>query len=433
MNQKDSFDILIVGGGMVGATLAIALQQSPYQTGLIEAQSPESEYQPSYDDKSIALAYGSSRILHCFDLWESLRPHAEPIRRIHVSDRGHFGITRMESHKERVPALGYVIESRVFGAVAISRLQTMSGAFQLFCPAQIDAIEQHDDRVAVDVKVNGGRKTLLTKLLVAADGAASTVRRMMNIPADQTDYGQYAIITNVTPQRHSAGTAYERFTDSGPLALLPMCNYVGNQPRCAAIWTVPESRHDEIMALDDAAFLKALQQRFGCRLGRFMQTGRRSSYPLTLVNSSRRIAPRTVFIGNAAQSLHPVAGQGFNLALRDVAALVDCLNRPDGGLQHAADPGDSELLEHYQKRRLGDQRRVIRFTDQLVKLFSNDFPPLAHARSLGLFALDVLPTLRRQLTRHAMGLGVPLPHVFGVHDESGRAGIGNNIVLTRRR
>lgn len=411
-HSEREFDILVVGGGMVGATLAIALQQSPYRTGLIEAQSFDGDHLPGYDDRSIALSYGSSRILHCFGLWESLMPHAEPIKRIHVSDRGHFGVTRMESYKEGVPALGYVIESRVFGTVGASRLQKMNADFHLFCPARLEAIQQHDDRVQIDANIDGERKTLTARLLVAADGAASSVRRMLHIPAEQTEYGQYAIIANVTPQQHHFGTAYERFTGSGPLALLPMRDYAGTQPRCAAIWTVPESRHTGLMSLDNAAFLRALQQRFGYRLGRFIQTGRRSSYPLTLVNNSRRIAPRTVFIGNAAQSLHPVAGQGFNLALRDVAALVDCLNRFDGGLQCAADPGDDRLLEHYQKQRHGDQWRVIRFTDQLVRLFSNDFPPLAHARSLGLFALDVMPALRRQLTNRAMGLGVPLPHVF---------------------
>lgn len=413
---KDEFDVLIVGGGMVGATLAIALHRGSYRTGLIEAQPPGAERQPAYDDRSIALSYGSSRILHCFGLWSPLMPLAEPIRRIHVSDRGHFGVTRMDAVKEGVPALGYVVESRAFGTVAMPRLQAMQGNFRLLCPARVEAVQPHDDRVDVEVNVDGECRTLTTKLLVAADGAASSVRRMLNIPAEQTDYGQYAVIANVTPQRHPAGTAYERFTDSGPLALLPMRNHAGKQVRCAAIWTVPESRHDALMALDDAAFLQALQQRFGWRLGRLMQTGRRSSYPLTLVNSSRRIAPRTVFIGNAAQSLHPVAGQGFNLALRDVAALVDCLNRDEAGLP-AADPGDDNLLEHYQRRRHGDQRNVIRFTDQLVKLFSNDFPPLAHARSLGLFALDIMPALRRQLTRRAMGLGVPLPHVFSNNRE----------------
>lgn len=407
-----SFDILIVGGGMVGATLAIALRHGPYRVALIEAQTLDGEPRSSYDDRSIALSYGSSRILHSFGLWASLSTHAEPIKRIHVSDRGHFGVTCMESRKEGVPALGYVIESRAFGVHATAELHTMEGNFRLFCPARVDTVRQQDDCVTVGVKLNGERQTLTAKLLVAADGAASTVRRMLNVPAEQTGYGQHAIIANVTPQRHPLGAAYERFTDSGPLAVLPMRSYTANRPRCAVIWTVPESRHETLMALDDEAFLQALQRRFGNRLGRFAHVGRRSSYPLALVNSSRRIAPRTVFIGNAAQSLHPVAGQGFNLALRDVATLVDCLNRFDDDRRHAEDPGEDGLLERYQQRRLGDQRRVIRFTDQLVKLFSNDFPPLAHARSMSLFALDVMPTLRRQLTRHAMGLGVPLPHVF---------------------
>lgn len=408
----NEFDILIVGGGMVGATLAMSLEQSPYRTGLIETQSPDSGTASSYDDRSIALSYGSSRILHCLGLWELLNPHAEPIRRIHVSDRGHFGVTRMEARKEGVPALGYVIESRTFGTQAMARLQTMGGNFRLLCPARVDAVHQYDDHVDVRVNIDGEQKTLTTRLLVAADGAASSVRRMLNIPAEQTEYGQYAIIANVTPQRHHNGTAYERFTDSGPLALLPMRNHAGKQARCALIWTVPESGHDALMALDDGAFLPALQQRFGNRLGQFMHAGRRYSYPLALVSSARRIASRTVFIGNAAQSLHPVAGQGFNLALRDMSTLVDCLIRFDGGYRHAADPGDAKVLTRYRQRRRGDQRRVICFTDQLVKLFSNDLAPLAHARSLGLFALDVMPALRRVFASRAMGLGAPLPHVF---------------------
>jgi 2-octaprenyl-6-methoxyphenol hydroxylase len=411
---EHEFDILIVGGGMVGATLAMALEHGPYRTGLVETQSPAGGTLSSYDDRSIALSYGASRILHCFGFWKPLELHAEPIKRIHVSDRGHFGITRMESDKEGVPALGYVIASRAFGVQAMARLQTMGGNFRLLCPARVDTVKLHDHHVTVGVKIGGERKTLTTRLLVAADGADSGVRQMLNIPAEQAEYGQRAIIANVTPQRHPHGTAYERFTASGPLAVLPMRNYAGRQPRCAIIWTVPESRHEALMALDDAAFLQALQRHFGNRLGRFTYTGRRSSYPLALVSSSKRIAPRTVFIGNAAQSLHPVAGQGFNLALRDVSMLVDCLTRFEGGRMHAADPGDGKVLERYRQRRRGDQHRVICFTDQLVRLFSNDLPPLAHARSLGLFALDVMPALRRRFAAQAMGLGAPLPHVFDV-------------------
>ncbi|HEX7027961.1 MAG TPA: FAD-dependent oxidoreductase, partial [Gammaproteobacteria bacterium] len=210
--SRSEFDILIVGGGMVGATLALALKNGPYRVALIEAHPPENGTASSYDDRSIALSYGSSRILHGFGFWEPLHSYAEPIKRIHVSDRSHFGVTRMEAHEEGVPALGYVIESRMFGVQAMAKLKTMAGSFRLLCPAEVHDVHRHDDHVAVEVDINGKREALTTRLLVAADGAASGVRRMLNIPAGQTEYGQYAIIANVTPQRHPGGTAYERFT-----------------------------------------------------------------------------------------------------------------------------------------------------------------------------------------------------------------------------
>jgi 2-octaprenyl-6-methoxyphenol hydroxylase len=407
--MQDHFDILIVGGGMVGATLATALSRSRYSVALIEAHALDDSRQSAYDDRSIALSHGSSRILQCFNLWPALAARAEPIQRIHVSDRGHLGVTQMVASEEGVPALGYVIESRAFGEILMQGLNDAGEGFGLYCPSRLTSIRQQTHGVSIEIETQDGRRTLNGKLLVAADGASSAVREMLGIDAEQSTYGQSAIIANITPQLHHKGVAYERFTASGPVAVLPMRTYRERESRCAIIWTVPTAQQATLMSLDDQQFLDVLQKQFGYRLGRFIKTGRRSAYPLMLVNSAERITSRTVFIGNAAQSLHPVAGQGFNLALRDVAALVDCLHRFDTG-----DPGDAQLLHRYRDMRENDQRRVIRFTDSLVKLFSNDIAPLAQVRALGLLVMDILPGLRRQFVRQAMGAGMPLPRMSDV-------------------
>lgn len=387
-----SCDVVIIGGGLVGASLACALEGSGLSIEIIEAHPLNTDNQPCYDDRTVALSYGSRIILDAMGLWGSLAQRVEAIKTIHISDRGHFGVTRLHHYEEAVEALGYVAENRVLGEVLYKRLADNS-AVQMHCPAKLIGLAQDADAVRVQYEEGGNEYELEAKLLVAADGVSSQVREQLRIGNSRQDYQQSAVITNVTPGKAHANIAYERFTDSGPLAFLPMTDN-----RCSVVWTVSAEQAATLMQLDDDAFLQQLQQRFGFRLGRLKKTGSRQVYPLALVEATQVVRGRIVVVGNAAHTLHPVAGQGFNLALRDVALLAELMVA-------VADAGDEAMLLNYQQLREKDAQRVYRFTDTLVKVFSNNFAPLAHLRAAGLFATDLLPAVKHRLARQSMGLG----------------------------
>ena len=394
--QSHEYDVLIVGGGLVGASLACALEGSGLRIAMVEAHALNTSSQPSFDDRTVALSYGSRQILDRIGLWSQLESRVEPIKTIHISDRGHFGVTRLRHDEEGVEALGYVAENRVLGEVLYAELQN-SKDIELFCPAQVSALRSDDSQVEVRVQQDGQELNLTARLLVAADGVSSKVRQMLQIAASRQDYGQAAVISNVSPGQPHHNVAYERFTDTGPLAFLPMTLSERKQ-RCSVVWTVPADQAEALMQLSDADFLAALQQRFGYRLGHLQQLGTRQVYPLALVETTQVVRGRIVVVGNAAHSIHPVAGQGFNLALRDIALLAELLSEAD-------DAGDPALLESYVSARQADAQRVYRFTDTLVKIFSNRFSPLAHARAAGLFTVDLLPSVKHALARQSMGLG----------------------------
>jgi 2-octaprenyl-6-methoxyphenol hydroxylase len=385
-------DVLIIGGGLVGASLACALENSRLKVRIVEAFPLKSDMQPSYDDRTIALSWGSRCILEGMHVWDAMAGQVEAIKTIHISDRGHFGATRLRHTEEQVEALGYVAENRVLGEVLYRRLQQNSH-ISIHCPARLTGIEQQQDRVIATISENDNERVLSARLLVAADGVVSQVRDLLHIGSSVQDYGQSAVIANVTPAQRHHNIAYERFTDEGPIAFLPM-----TQNRCSVVWTVPTSRADELMRLDDERFLQQLQRRFGFRLGRLLKTGQRHAYPLKLIESTQVVRNRVVIVGNAAHTIHPVAGQGFNLALRDIAMLTELIAT-------AEDAGNSALLQTYTEQREDDTRRVYRFTDSLVKIFSNSSSPLGHLRAAGLIAVGLVPPLRHQLARQSMGLG----------------------------
>jgi 2-octaprenyl-6-methoxyphenol hydroxylase len=389
------FDVTIVGGGMNGATLALALGHSGLRVALVEALALETPDRPSYDDRAIALAQGTVRILDRLGIWQHLRAEAEPIRRIHISDRGHFGVTRLDSAEEGVAALGQVALARDIGAALNQGLQA-AGDLQLFCPAQLLRFEQTDQWVHLQLDADGLERSIDSRLLVAADGAESPVRKALGIGVRQWQYGHHAVVTNVTPDRPHQGVAYERFTDTGPLAMLPM---PGN--RCGVVWTTDDAGVEGLLALDDAAFLQALQERFGYRLGRLLHPGKRTAYALSMMQVRRHFQQRVVLIGNAAHRVHPIAGQGFNLGIRDVDVLAELLNR---AAAQSADPGDERWLRCYASRRDADQRGVTLFTDVLARLFSNPLQPLPLLRNLGLLGIDLLPPAKHAIARRAMGL-----------------------------
>lgn len=415
-NITDShFDLIIIGGGLAGASLACALQNIGYnklgdnralRIAVIEAHELNTDSQPSYDDRTVALSYGSRCIFESMGLWSSLAPYAEAINTIHISDRGHFGVTRLTREQEGVEALGYVLENRVIGQqlyADLAKKQTAGGSaenrfstVQLFCPATLVKLQQDEKQVAVEIRGGEKQQTLTARLLVAADGNNSEVMRLLAIGSSRQSYDQVALIANITPGRKHNNVAYERFTDTGPLAFLPM-----PQNRCSVVWSLSPEQADYLYALDDSDFLAQLQQRFGYRLGQFKKTGRRHLYPLFLQSASRMVHGRVAIIGNAAHSVHPVAGQGFNLALRDIAMLSELIVKT---YRTSGDIGQTEMLQEYAGSREQDIKRVYRFTDTLVKAFSNSIPPLAHMRSLSLFLLDNLPNIKHRLARQSMGL-----------------------------
>ncbi|MGH8503854.1 MAG: 2-octaprenyl-6-methoxyphenyl hydroxylase [Gammaproteobacteria bacterium] len=399
------YDILIVGGGLAGASLACALTASAYRVALIEAHTRRVASPPACDERSVALAFGSRRILEGLGLWPAVRPSATPIKSIHVSERGRFGATRLHHGEEGVEALGYVVPNRDIGQAVYARLGQQRNV-DIVAPARLVDFTVDVSSVSVCVArdtetVGTQERELRCRLLVAADGASSDIRRLLGIAATTADYGQTAIIANVTPSRDHAFTAYERFTDAGPLALLPM-----REGRCSLVWTHTAAGAATAMRLRDAEFLERLQTRFGYRRGRFIKAGARQAYPLSLTVAHELVAPRAVLIGNAAHALHPVAGQGFNLALRDVAELADllCAHAPH-------DPAEPALLKRYADRRRVDLHSTARFTDVLARAFVNPFTPLIWARGAALLALDTIPPLRHALARRAMGLSGHVPRL----------------------
>lgn len=388
------FDVLIVGGGMVGASLAAALQPLDLKVGVIDAFAFGEAQQPSYDDRSIALSYGSSRIYQGMGLWQDLVHQTAAIKHIHVSDRGHFGATRIDAAKESVPALGYVVESRVLGGLLYERLKQSD--VELIMPAKVVSAAQCEDSVELCIERDNQQQRVATRLLVVADGANSSLREKLGIQANQRDYGQSAIIANVTTEQPHENIAYERFTPSGPLALLPM-----TENRYSLVWTQKTQDVERVMAWDDETFLAELQKAFGYRKGCFIKAGKRSQYPLALIKSEREIAGRAVIMGNASHALHPVAGQGLNLSLRDVATLADTLVL---ALKQNKDVADAELLEQYQQQRQADYKVTIPYTDTLIRVFSNDDWALGHLRAGGLMLTDRIPPLRQWLSQQSMGL-----------------------------
>jgi len=394
MSKK--YDLVIVGGGMVGASLAVALKDSGLSIAIIEAFEWKSQQQPSFDDRSIALSYGSKKILEAMSVWHEIKDRCQPIKTIHVSDRGYFGATRLYHDEEKVEALGYVIENRVMGEVLQNKIESMSHV-DVLMPATVDNVDESTEEVKLSVLQGDQVISITTSLLVAADGAMSKVRDMVGITHRKDEYSQSAVIANIVTEKYHQAVAYERFTDTGPLAFLPMIQGENNEQRISVVWTIIREDQQEIMQLDDTEFMKRLQERFGYRLGRIIKTGKRNVYPLALTESEQLIKDRVVVIGNAAHGLHPVSGQGFNLALRDVALLAEKIT--EKGVQHPV-----RWLSDYAELRQKDMNRVFRMTDGLVKIFSNKFMPLAHARAAGLMMVDCLPSLRHLLAKQSMGL-----------------------------
>jgi 2-octaprenyl-6-methoxyphenol hydroxylase len=322
-------------------------------------------------------------------LWQEISRRAEPIKQIHVSDRGRFSTARLSAMEEGVPALGYVVENAWLGQCLWQGLDPEVVSWR--CPAQVTRMEP---------QVAGYRLTLDDEtviecdLAVLADGGRSGLREQLGIGVRNRPYDQSALIANITPGEAHNGMAFERFTDDGPMALLPL-----PENRCALVWTRQGMDAQRLAALDERSFLSELQDVFGYRLGALKQVGARHLYPLALVEAEEQVRPNLVVLGNAAHSLHPIAGQGFNLSLRDAQALADAL------LESDTTPGDFAVLQAYRERQRMDQALTVGFSDQVTRLFASDLPLVSVSRNLGLLGLDLLPPAKRWFARQAMGLG----------------------------
>lgn len=396
-----TFDLIISGGSLIGLSLAKALADLPIKIAVIEprplnAETVENASQG--DSRGIALSYGSRIFLKEIGVWETLEKRCCPIQNIHCSEKGHCGNTHLDAKKQGLPALGYVIPFAELRQCLNESIKGQSN-LQLYSPAKLQSIKPADNDSPLSIKIkndDGKQKTLHTQLLVGADGARSFLRQQCDIKTTEKSYAQAAIIADVQLSIPHKNRAYERFSTEGPMALLPLKN-----GHCALVYTVPFEELEHTLAMDDAAFMQALQDRFGFRLGYFKWVSARQSFPLSMVYANDLTQPRTLLLGNAAHNLHPIAGQGFNLGLRDVATLVTLITQ---AAEQGHDIGGDFILQRYCQLRKKDQQLTRNFTDGLVHLFDHDILPLAFGRNLTMLAINMIPPLKGLLTRQATGL-----------------------------
>lgn len=380
--------------------MALALSPLPLSIAVIDAVLPEDSNQPSFDDRSVALSYGSKIILQSIGLWPSLQSRVEAIKHIHVSDKGHMGICRLHADDYQQEALGYVLENRVAGQVLHQALMKQKN-IDFFAPAQVRQIQNRSQSAVLSVEGIDACDELHASLVIAADGSRSPTGKLLGMEKTQHDYEQMALICNITSTHHSRGWAYERFTDSGPLAFLPLTD-----KRIAVVWSFLPQQQSLMQNMTDDEFRQALQKRFGYRVGTIQRVGKRVIYPLGLQQLKQGFQNRVVFIGNALHTGHPVAGQGFNLGLRDVAQLTEEIAMALAEHQDLADKG---RLNNYWQQRQSDIADTLGATDGLARLFANPNRLLTCARNLTLKWLDQITPLKSAFANQAMGLRSDLP------------------------
>ncbi|MGE0115314.1 MAG: 2-octaprenyl-6-methoxyphenyl hydroxylase [Steroidobacteraceae bacterium] len=398
-----SCDLLICGGGLVGASLALMLKPLGLRVVLIEATAFADAGHPSFDERTTALSNGSRRVFEALGVWPLLQRAATPIKRIHISDQGRFGFARLSAEEQELAALGYVVPNWQMGAALWQRLQQEQ--IEVVTPARVVQLESTANARVVTIEIDGQQRQLSARLVIAADGSQSLLRSAAGIASSQWDYGQTAIISNALTQRFHEHVAYERFAPCGPLAVLPLAD-----ARVGLIWTVPSAQATAVMSWSDSEFLTNFQREFGFRLGRFLKVGARHAYPLSLIRAEQHQAERLAVIGNAAQMLHPIAGQGLNLGLRDAASLAELL-ADELRANAACDVGSADLLQRYAAWRHEDSKRIVAFTDSLVRVFNQPLGVVKWARDAGLLAFDLLPVAKDAMAQLSIGASGRIPRL----------------------
>ncbi|EFF83036.1 2-octaprenyl-6-methoxyphenyl hydroxylase [Acinetobacter haemolyticus] len=397
--------VIIVGGGMVGLSLALMLAKSNIEVKLLEAvKYPNYDdenlapYHSSFDARNTALSRRSVQIYQKLGLWDALQQHATPILQVHITEQGSFGKARLVAEQEKVESFGQVIENAWLGRVLLTQVRQQP-LIELIDGVQVTSLTQDADQVQIEAMRNGEYiHSLKSKLVIAADGRDSFCRQAIGVGVDEHDYDQVAIVTTVQTSKPHQQVGFERFSALGPLALLPL----PGEYRRSVVWPVKKGTEAEWLGEEnDQHFLDALQETYGDRAGKFEKTGKRFSYPLSQVLAHKQAVGRVVLMGNAAHTIHPVAGQGFNLCLRDADVLVRFLMEQ---LAKSDDIGQPDNLLAYEQARLKDQQRVIKFCDSVVRGFSNQNPILKLIRNTGLVAFDVIPGIKPLVANYAMGL-----------------------------
>jgi 2-octaprenyl-6-methoxyphenol hydroxylase len=402
------FDIVISGGGLSGALMALSLidckneQGQPLSIAIVEANPVLKDPSLSFDDRVLALSHGTATYLQSLGLWQKLKEVAEPIKNIHISDRGFYGKARLYADNHQVNALGFVVEMSLLGQVLLASLKEknkLSGNLTWFTPDKISDITWQENHVEITLN---SETQLNAKLLLACDGVHSACRKLANISVQESDYGQSALIANVCTAIPHDNLAFERFTETGPIAMLPLSkqNSATNDSRCSLVWTLPPEQADKMQSLSDTQFQTELERAFGSWLGAITHVGKRDVFPLKLLMADEQVYHRMALIGNASHTIHPIAGQGFNLGVRDVNQMAELIKV---SLKNNQDIGQFSTLSEYASKRKVDHSQVIGLTDSLVTLFSNKLPPLVVGRNIGLKVMNYLSPLKDSLVRKTMG------------------------------
>jgi len=414
--MKKEFDIVISGGGLSGALMALSLSDTKKPNGqylrvaIVEANPILQDVSLTFDDRVLALSHGTASYLDSVGVWQSLKNSAEPIKNIHISDRGFYGKARLYAKNHQVNALGFVVEMSLLGQTLLTILKEknkVNDNITWFAPDKISDITWQKSHV--DIRLDSF-ENISAKLLLACDGAHSICRKLANISVQESDYKQSALIANVSTARKHNNLAFERFTQTGPIAMLPLSaqnnarndSSINNNSdsRCSLVWTLPPEQAQTMANLNESQFKIELEKAFGSWLGAITHVGKRTVYPLKLLTANEQVFHRMALIGNASHTIHPIAGQGFNLGVRDVCQMAELINT---ALKNDADIGNFVALNEYAMQRKKDHKQVIGLTDSLVTLFSNQLPPLVAGRNVGLKVLNYLAPLKNAIVRKTMG------------------------------